>query len=82
MAVPKDGCKRLDPPPSVLDDSINFSSFIESKPGQPGMHYTIYPMPMIGADYDPKKLVWIAMIARYGGCTFEEKVGLFTVVRI
>ena len=82
MAVPKDGCKRLDPPPDVVDDSIKFSTFMDPNAGQPSMHYTIYPMPMISADYDPKKLVWIAMIARYGGCTFEEKVRIFTMDRI
>ena len=72
MAVPKDGCKELQPPPSLdPDDPVFFTS--ESR-GHP-LPFSLYP----GAygDTDPKQLSWIAMVSRYGGCTFEEKVNNF-----
>jgi hypothetical protein len=69
MAIPKDGCSQLEPPPNLT--SFYFSSFNDSSRALHPLPLSMYPV--ISGDEAPSKSVWIAMIARYGGCTFEDK---------
>ncbi len=69
MAVPKDGCKEIQPPPDLDPDDLVF--FTTESRGHP-LPFSLYPVAY--DDTDPKKLSWIAMVSRYGGCTFEDKV--------
>jgi hypothetical protein len=70
MGSPKDGCTKLDPPPyGNPDDPVYYT--LNGSRGHPipfGLYTLRYDVS------DPKKLAWIVMISRYGGCTFEDKV--------
>ena len=65
MAVPKDGCSKIAPPPQVDPDDPDYRSRTFS---------FIFEDDDDGDLFAPKKLGWIVLISRYGGCTFEDKV--------
>ena len=65
MAVPKDGCSKIAPPPMADPDDPDFRSRTFS---------FIFDQDDDGGLFAPKKLGWIVLISRFGGCTFEDKV--------
>jgi hypothetical protein len=67
MAIPPDGCKKLNPPPTNDTDDPDF---IRSE-GYP-LAFGVYDDDDDGL-LAPKKLGWIALVSRYG-CSFEVKV--------
>ena len=74
MGFPKDGCSDLKPPPDTdPDDPVYYS--LNGSRGHP-IPFSLYSLRY--DDSDPKKLDWIVMISRYGGCTFEDKVTTVT----
>jgi len=90
MVRPIDGCGKIDPPPVNTNkdnqepDQVDVVELLEDlqlfagggERYQPGTSQRNHLKPL--ADSDPvdagATTRWIAMIARYGGCNFEEKV--------